>query len=120
MGKNISSIPDEDGSLHYLVHIAKVITAGFTTKERGSGMVLVLGCKGFIEVESEPGHGCTFRVFISALEKDHEDRLTPEKPKQQKPLPLGTERILIVNDDPLLVRINQRLLDRGYRQPRGP
>ena len=50
-----------------------------------------------------------------ALERDHKDRVPPEKPKQQKSLSLGTERILFVDDDPLLVQISQMILENyGY------
>ncbi|MBU0663831.1 MAG: response regulator [Proteobacteria bacterium] len=43
------------------------------------------------------------------------DIATPDKPKQEEALPLGTERILVVDDEPLLVQITKRLLeDYGY------
>ncbi len=39
-----------------------------------------------------------------------------DKPKQQDTLPLGSERILVVDDEPLLVRISKRILeDYGYK-----
>jgi CheY-like chemotaxis protein len=100
--------------------VAHIFDPYFTTKEMGKGTGLGLAVvhgiietyKGFIEVESEPGHGSTFRIFIPALEKDIS---IPEKSKQPESLPFGTERILIVDDEPLLVRINQRLLENyGY------
>ena len=99
---------------------AHIFEPYFTTKEKGRGTGLGLavvhgiieGYKGFIEVESKPGHGSTFRISIPALEGDNS---TPERTKQQESLPIGTERILVVDDEPLLVRINQRLLeDYGY------
>jgi two-component system cell cycle sensor histidine kinase/response regulator CckA len=63
-------------------------------------------------VKSNPGEGSTFRVFIPALAKSHS---TPDKPKRQKSLSIDTERILIIDDEPLLVQINKRLLeDYGY------
>ncbi|MBA3005829.1 MAG: response regulator [Proteobacteria bacterium] len=40
---------------------------------------------------------------------------SPEKSTQQEALPLGSERILIVDDEPMLVKIFQRILeDYGY------
>ncbi len=94
----------------------------FTTKEqgrnKGTGLGLAVvhgiieGYKGVIEVESEPGKGSTFRVLIPAMEKSSS---TPEKLKQQEDRLLGTERILVVDDEPMLVRINTTILESyGY------
>jgi len=47
-------------------------------------------------VESKVGQGSTFRVFIPVLEKDIS---IPGKPKQQESLSVGTERILVVDDE---------------------
>ncbi|MDD3814524.1 MAG: ABC transporter substrate-binding protein, partial [Desulfocapsaceae bacterium] len=70
--------------------VSHIFDPYFTSKELGStkgtglGLAMVHGIiegyNGFIEVESEPGHGTTFRVFIPALEKDTS---IPDKPKQQ-------------------------------------
>ncbi len=104
--------------------VSHIFDPYFTTKGQGStkgtglGLAMVHGIiegyNGFIEVESEPGHGSTFRVFIPAVE---ENTATLEKSEKEKPLPvgIGTERILVVDDEPLLVRINTRILeDYGY------
>ena len=99
---------------------AHIFEPYFTTKERGRGTGLGLavvhgiieGYKGFIQVESVPGHGSTFRVFIPSLK---DELLIPERPEQATSLLIGSERILIVDDEPLLVRISQRILeDFGY------
>ncbi|MFH2122551.1 MAG: PAS domain S-box protein [Pseudomonadota bacterium] len=99
---------------------AHIFEPYFTTKERGRGTGLGLavvhgiveGYKGFIQVESQPGQGCTFRVYLPSLP---EDIASPETSTQQEALPFGSERILIVDDEALLVRISQRILeDFGY------
>jgi PAS domain S-box-containing protein len=99
---------------------SRIFEPYFTTKERGRGTGLGLavvhgiieGYNGVIEVESEPGQGCTFRIFIPALK---EDNSTLEEQKIEATSLIGTERILVVDDEPLLVRINQRVLeDFGY------
>jgi two-component system cell cycle sensor histidine kinase/response regulator CckA len=100
---------------------ARIFEPYFTTKVRGKGTGLGLAVvhgivteyKGFIQVESHPGHGCTFHVHIPVVE---EKSSTPERPQKEGAVPIGTERILVVDDDLLLVRINQRILeDYDYR-----
>ncbi|MEK6200984.1 MAG: ATP-binding protein [Desulfobulbaceae bacterium] len=85
--------------------VARIFEPYFTTKEMGKGTGLGLAVvhgiiesfKGYIEVESEPGFGSTFRLFIPALEKETS---IPEKAKPLLlPPPLGAERILIVDDE---------------------
>ncbi|SMC27578.1 PAS domain S-box-containing protein [Desulfacinum hydrothermale DSM 13146] len=93
----------------------------FTTKEVGEGTGLglavvhgiVTGLNGAIRVESEPGRGTTFRVHLPALMEE-----APERPVEgpQMELPGGSERILLVDDEPALVELAQQILSRlGYR-----
>ena len=67
--------------------------------------------KGTIVVESEPGKGTSFVVYLPtsvATEKSDTDVLTAN-------LPGGTERILFVDDDPAVARTNAMLLENlGY------
>ncbi len=91
----------------------------FTTKEKGEGTGLGLSVVqsivvthgGAITAESNPGGGSTFHVYIPRTEQ-------PEKiaeTKTQKPLPTGTERILFVDDEPVLLEMARQMLERlGY------
>jgi len=91
----------------------------FTTKEQGAGTGLGLAVVhgivkshgGTIEVESSPGVGTCFQVFFPAIEK------TPGQEKiDAGPLPRGSERILVVDDEPALTLVLKKVLERlGYR-----
>ncbi len=94
----------------------------FTTKEIGEGTGLGLAvihgiiesCNGFIKVESEPGQGTTFQVYIPALEE------TVAAPRQDtgknRVLPAGTERIMVVDDEDAILKLHETLLKRlGYK-----
>jgi PAS domain S-box-containing protein len=92
----------------------------FTTKEVGKGTGLGLAtiygiCKqnnGFINVYSEPDQGSTFKIYLPRL-VDHEiaDKAVPEK----KAAAGGTETILLVEDEPTILRMTRMMLERkGY------
>ncbi|MCW5210759.1 response regulator, partial [Desulfobulbus sp. N3] len=67
---------------------------------------------GAITVESRLGRGSTFRVFLPVTE-NKEDAL-PEI-KKQEDIPRGTERILFVDDEELLIDMGKDMLARlGY------
>ena len=91
----------------------------FTTKEPGKGTGLGLATiygivkqnGGFINVDSEPGRGTTFTIYLprhdsaAADEQESEDRLLT-----------GSETILVVEDEAQILRMCQRVLESaGYR-----
>ena len=90
----------------------------FTTKETGEGTGLGLSVAqgivkahgGAISVYSEPGKGTTFHVYLPVTpEKATEER------ESEKPLPTGDERILFIDDEPVLAEIGRHMLERlGY------
>ena len=91
----------------------------FTTKEVGKGTGLGLAVihgivkdyKGFIEVESEPGKGSTFHIYIPVME----EVATVPKVQENKTLATGTERILIVDDEKIIADLQGTILERlGY------
>jgi len=95
----------------------------FTTKPRGQGTGFGLATTygairqsgGVIEVESEPGRGTTFRIFLPAVTEDAE-ALTRASPEPPAPSVGGRETILVVEDDPGVREVAARaLLSAGYR-----
>ena len=92
----------------------------FTTKEVGKGTGLGLStCHGIvaqsgghIAVESEPGRGATFRIYLPSVDE-------PAAPLPLRDetgyLPVGTETVLLVEDEPLVRRYAARVLRKqGY------
>jgi CheY-like chemotaxis protein len=101
--------------------LEKIFQPFFTTKEQGEGTGMGLSVVrdiihshgGGIKVESQPGMGSTFKVYLPSLPIQSPQRHEP--PSQDTP-PLGTERVLFVDDEAPLVRINQRMLRKyGYQ-----
>jgi PAS domain S-box-containing protein len=93
----------------------------FTTKGVGKGTGLGLATVygivkqsgGFIDVESEPGEGATFTVYLPAVLGEVEARREEEAPK---PAARGAETILLVEDEKLVRRYVATVLGgAGYR-----
>jgi CheY-like chemotaxis protein len=91
----------------------------FTTKEmgRGTGLGLatvygiITGHGGFINVYSQKGHGATFTIYLPASEK----KVEKEK-KTSSQLLKGTETILLVDDEEVVVNVSRMLLEAlGYK-----
>ncbi|MCA1792720.1 MAG: PAS domain S-box protein [Desulfobacteraceae bacterium] len=92
----------------------------FTTKEVGKGTGLGLATiygivkqnNGFINVYSEPGQGSTFRIYLPRLFDDEE---TDKAVLEKKAVAGGTETILLVEDEPTILRMTRMMLGRkGY------
>ncbi len=88
----------------------------FTTKEVGKGTGLGLSVvhgivqahHGNISAESEPGQGTTFRVWLPVT-----TRKAPEAKKIIKPIANGYEKILLVDDDEIVISLMKRVLERN-------
>ena len=101
--------------------IAHMFEPFFTTKEVGKGTGLGLATvysavrshDGWIEVESQPGAGTTFRIY---LPWNHgfatvAGPTAPDRPANNR----GSETILVVEDDPILRHVLSHLLEHsGY------
>jgi len=82
-------------------NIAKLFDPFFTTKQRGTGLGLsicysiITRHNGFIDVESKPGAGTAFSIYLPASESVPEARARTEQPS----LLAGRGRILLMDDD---------------------
>jgi two-component system, cell cycle sensor histidine kinase and response regulator CckA len=97
---------------------AHVFEPFFTTKRLGTGLGLatVYGAVsqngGFVGVESRLGHGTTFRIYLPAVP----DICDVPVQAAQPGLSLGTETILLVEDDALVRELARRALaGHGFR-----
>lgn len=95
----------------------------FTTKGPGRGTGLGLSMvyafvqrsKGFIKVYSEPGEGTTFYLFFPKARESTADATTSDDIAEQE-FPRGTETVLIVDDEELLIDLAvTHLEDLSYR-----
>jgi len=100
--------------------LGKIFEPYFTTKEQGKGtglgLAVVYGIVkehgGDTRLTSEVGQGTSFQVFLPLLEK-----VMPEKTDPQPVFyPAGSERILVVDDEDAITRLETRMLaSLGYR-----
>jgi CheY-like chemotaxis protein len=91
----------------------------FTTKKSGEGtgmgLAVVKGIvknhDGEISVESNPGKGTSFHLFLPLLQEDA-GRM---QEKKETDIPRGQEQVLLVEDEKVLLNIARRKLERlGY------
>lgn len=89
----------------------------FTTKEVGAGtglgLATVFGAvkqnNGFIDVASEPGRGTTFELYFPRVEKSADAEVAAPGER----LISGTETILLVEDDEMLLGMVTAMLEEG-------
>jgi CheY-like chemotaxis protein len=99
--------------------LARVFEPFFTTKDVGKGRGLGLAAaygiiaqsRGHITVDSEPGKGATFRIYLPRSEAGADVGATADLGA----LPRGTEAILLVEDEPCFRALTRELLEMlGY------
>jgi signal transduction histidine kinase len=116
--------------------LARVFEPFFTTKKRGSGLGLPMVYKiadehgGWVEVESQVGVGTTFHIYLpkstESLPLEDQIILAPGESRpmvtqapERLPDLRGTGTILVVDDEPHMLRLTQDILARLGYQPLG-
>ncbi len=94
----------------------------FTTKKVGDGTGLglatvygiVKGHGGSIHCSSQPGRGAVFQIYFPALER--EDAPAIRRDSGPIKIPGGNETVLLVDDEPAVIRVAQDILEtQGYQ-----
>jgi two-component system, cell cycle sensor histidine kinase and response regulator CckA len=102
--------------------LVRIFEPFFSTKPAGAGTGLGLAMcdeiirqhSGWIDVQSLPGEGATFSIYLPQLVESAADQLAPTKRAPSEPA-RGNETILVVEDDPTVRSFAARLLRRqGY------
>ena len=100
--------------------IERIFEPFFTTKKVGEGTGLglsavhgiILGYGGRITVESQPGKGSTFNIYLPQTEIKNKKTIE----KVYAPLPKGNEHILFVDDEEDIANLYKQILENlGYK-----
>lgn len=102
------------------VVIEKIFDPFFTTKEKGKGTGMglsvvhgiVKSMEGIIQVNSEPGKGTKFYIYLPIFRKNLKNQNTQIKKRIKE----GSEQILLVDDDEAIITMEKEMLERlGYQ-----
>lgn len=100
--------------------LARIFEPFFTTKGEGKGtglgLAMVYGIvknhRGYVRCESSPHKGASFTLYFPALQEDVTQTSRLPSPRY----PLGTETLLLVDDDPGVIEITMEILSScGYK-----
>lgn len=96
-------------------YLEKIFDPYFTTKQKGSGLGLatvysiIKNHNGFITVESQPGVGTTFCIYLPASQPE----ITGKK-EEERPI-LGKGRVLVMDDEEMVREVAGKILVKiGY------
>ena len=118
-GKYLKVTVEDTGHGMDQVTMDRIFDPYFTTKSPGEGTGLGLSVVhgivkshgGAIQVNSEPGKGSAFHVYLPKL-----DRGDTAEAKEPTPVPTGCERILLVDDEEEVVNAGKQMLEHlGYK-----
>lgn len=106
-GRYVKIVVQDEGVGIPSEHLKKIFDPYFTTKPKGSGLGLattysiIKNHDGMITVESRVGAGSTFCVYLPASDKE----VPLEKVASQMPMPVGSGKILVMDDEEVICEI---------------
>jgi len=118
-GKHLQLLVRDEGCGMDAVVLGRIFEPYYTTKEQGKGTGLGLSVihgivknhRGDISVNSTPGKGTTFKVYLPIIEDM--DTVTEFEPSNGAVK--GNERILLIDDEEQIVSMEQQMLENlGY------
>ena len=120
MGPHLHLIVKDEGVGMDSSVLSRIFEPYYTTKEPGKGTGLGLSVihgivknhGGFITVESTPGRGSAFHVYLPTIEESEVRTEKEACPSNAG----GSERLLLVDDEPQLLAMEKQLIEKlGYR-----
>lgn len=120
-GKYIKTTVADEGSGIRKTHLERIFDPYFSTKPSGNGLGLarvhsiIDKHAGHIQVDSEPGRGSRFTLYLPAFESGEPPE--PARSTENAPAPKGSGRRVLVMDDNAMVRdlASQMLESMGYQ-----
>lgn len=99
-------------------HVERIFDPYFTTKSSGTGLGLAVSHTviqnhgGFIKVESEPGLGATFHIYLPRSMR----RVAAQAAAPSQAIPRGTGRVLVMDDERAIATVTASMLrSLGYQ-----
>jgi len=120
MGPHLHLVVQDDGVGMDATVLERIFEPYFTTQEPGKGTGLGLSVihgivknhGGFITVESQPGQGSSFHVYLPTIDEMAQDIEVETHAAETG----GGERILLVDDEEQIVAMEKQLLEKlGYQ-----
>ena len=120
-GEYVMLVVSDDGCGMEKEILTNIFEPFFTTKKEGQGTGLGLATVygivrqngGFINVYSEPGKGTTFKIHLPRHNAESQEAAND---KAEKKLQRGTETVLIVEDEEVVMNLSRRMFEElGYR-----
>ncbi len=116
-GRYVGLVIQDEGAGIPPEHLGRIFDPFFTTKKEGTGLglatsyAIVKKHNGYIEVESEPGRGTAFSIFLPAT-----DAVPVQEEEALEVAAAREARILLMDDDTQIrFSVGEMLSDAGYQ-----